>query len=105
VYLLPPLQEQAVIGHLLGEGMFEDVFQLRKQLSFVDELQALKIEERSLQVFVHSGYRRKDTIGKFPAYDRGDLHDSLEIIFDPVHTGRDDSLNRVWHLDLGRLPR
>jgi len=32
VNLLSPLEKQAVIGYLLGEGVLEDIFQLREKL-------------------------------------------------------------------------
>ena len=38
---LPPLQEEAAVGHLVGEGVLEDVLALRKEARFVEKLRSL----------------------------------------------------------------
>ena len=95
-----PLQEQTVVCHLLREGVLEDVFQLREELLLVNQLQTLKIEERSLEVFLHTCNRRQNTIGKLPPDNRGNLYDLFELVINPIHTCGDDSLYAIWHLDL-----
>ncbi len=41
--LLSPFEKQAVIGNLLSEGVFKDVFQLREKSLLVDELESLEV--------------------------------------------------------------
>ena len=39
------LSKQAVVGHLLGQGVLEDVLQLREEALLIDELQSLEVQE------------------------------------------------------------
>jgi len=53
--LLPPLEKKAIVGYLLSKGVFEDIFQLRKQALLIDELQPLEVEEIRFKLLSHSG--------------------------------------------------
>ena len=96
-------EKQAVVGHLLGQGVLEDVFQLREEALFIDELQALEVEQVGFELLSHAGDGLQDAKGELPADHRGHLHDPLEVLLQPVHAGGDDPLDGVGHLDLGRL--
>jgi hypothetical protein len=39
----PPLLEEAAVGHLVGEGMFESVLRLREEPCLVEELSRLEV--------------------------------------------------------------
>ena len=101
--LLPPLEKQAVVGHLLSQGMFEDVLQLRKQALLVDKLQSLKVNEIGFELLSHSGDGVEDAVGKVSPDDGSHLHGPLEVILQAVHAGSDDPLNGIGHLDIGGL--
>jgi len=45
----------------------------------------------------------EDRIGELTSYDRGHLHDPLEVVLNPVHSCGDDTLDRIGDLDFGRL--
>ena len=41
----PPLQQQAVVGHLVGQGVLKGVFMLGKEARLVEELGGLQMGE------------------------------------------------------------
>jgi hypothetical protein len=40
-----PLLQETAVGHLVGEGMLEGVFQLGEETGFVEELGGLQVAE------------------------------------------------------------
>src|SRR5262245_65979905 len=46
----PLLAQKAAVGHVMGEGMLEGVFQLRKELRLIDELRGLQTVESEGEV-------------------------------------------------------
>ncbi|MBU2644769.1 hypothetical protein KKI24_08690, partial [bacterium] len=67
VDLFPPFLQQAVVGHLLDQGVLEDVLQFGKELLFVDELQPLQVEQNGFQLFVLPGDGLQDLVGETAA--------------------------------------
>ena len=45
----PPLQQEAAIGHLVGQGMLEGVVRLGKQARLVQELRRLEVRQATVQ--------------------------------------------------------
>ena len=103
VDLLSPGEEEAVVGHLLGEGVLEDILELGEEPLLVDELQALEVEEVGLQLFLHLRDGLEDTEGELPADDGGDVHDPFQALVEAVDTGGDDPLDGVGDLDVGEV--
>ena len=44
VDLFPPLEQQAVVRHLLGQGVLEDKLELREKALLLDKLQSLEVK-------------------------------------------------------------
>ena len=53
VNLLPPVDQQAVVGHLLNQGMSEYVLQVREKALLVDEFQPLKVDQPGFELLFH----------------------------------------------------
>jgi hypothetical protein len=45
----PPLLEEAAVGDLMGEGVLEGVFALRKETCLVDKLRRLEVRQAVVQ--------------------------------------------------------
>ena len=45
----PPLQQQAVVGHLMRQGMLEGVFRLGEQAGLIQELRRLEVCQAAVQ--------------------------------------------------------
>ena len=45
----PPLQQQAAVGHLVGQGMLEGVFRLREQARLIQKLRRLQVRQAAVQ--------------------------------------------------------
>jgi len=45
----PPLQQEAAVGHLVGESVLEGVLMVGKQPGFVEELAGLQMRQRAPQ--------------------------------------------------------
>ena len=76
VELFPLLLEQGVVGHLLGEGVLEDVLQFGEEALLVDELQAPA--GRARELFSSSCIwvmACKQAVGKLAPDDRCHLHE------------------------------
>jgi len=41
----PPLQQEAVVGHLVGEGVLEGVLALRGEARLIEELSRLQVRQ------------------------------------------------------------
>ena len=117
VELAAPVPEQAPISHLVGEGVFESVLQVRKQLRLVEEL-------RFLQTPLPQGLRwlprdrREERVRHILSDHGGRLQELLLLLREPVgiwrgqdrlHRGRDlQRFDRVLadklHADRRALP-
>ena len=101
--ILPSFEKKAVIRHFLGKSVLEDVLELGEEAFLVDELEALEVEEMGFQPFLHLGDRLEDAEGELTADDGGNLHDPFQVLLQAVHAGRDDPLDRIGDLDVGRF--
>jgi hypothetical protein len=45
----PPLLEEAVVGHFVGEGVLEGIGMLREEARFVEEFSGLKLPQTPVQ--------------------------------------------------------
>ena len=66
--------QQAEVGYLLNQGVLENIFQFRKEAFFIDELQALKVQEIGFKFIVRTGNGFENAVSKISADDRRDLH-------------------------------
>jgi hypothetical protein len=48
----PPLQQEAVVGHLVCQGMLEGVFRLGEQARLIQELRRLEVHQAAMQRFL-----------------------------------------------------
>ena len=87
------LSKEAVVRHLLGQDVLEDVLQLGEELLLVDELQALEVHEMGFEVLPHAGDGLENAEGEVPADHRGHLHGSFQVLLEPVDPGGDDPLD------------
>jgi len=83
--------------------MFEDILKLGEKTLFVNKLQSLKIEKIGIEFFPHSCNELQDTKSKVSTNNRCNLHGPLKIVFQPVHTGRNDSLDGVGNFNIRGL--
>ena len=45
----PPFQQEAVVGHLVRQGMFKGVFRLGEQAGLIQELRRLEVRQATVQ--------------------------------------------------------
>ena len=45
----PPLQQEAAVGHLVGQGVLEGVVRLGEQAGLVEELRRLQVRQAAVQ--------------------------------------------------------
>ena len=68
------------------------------------DIQSLKIEKMGFEFLSHAGDRLEDAKRKVSADDGCHLHCPLEILFQPIKSGRDDPLYGVGDLNVRGLP-
>ena len=54
------------IGHLLGEGMFEGVFDVGKETRFVEELRRLQVRQATVERHAYGPFAHVESCGRFP---------------------------------------
>ncbi len=90
---MPPLEEEAVVGDILGEGVPEHIFQFGKNVFLRDQFRFLEGfqggGQRALRIpdFIQNG------VGEFAADDRGQLKGLFHRFLQPVDPGHDDVLD------------
>ena len=53
------------------------------------KLKTLQVQEIGFEFFVHAGDGFKDAVGKISADYRCDLHGALDIVLQPINSGRE----------------
>ena len=100
VKLAPPLLQEALVRHLIGQRVLEGVFQLGKEARLVEELGRLQEGESPPQVrlgHVGDGLEKRKRHLR-PDHRRG-LEQPLFVRWQPIDTGRQHGLHRDRHLD------
>ena len=95
VDLLSSLFEQTLVCHLLGERMFEDVFQLRIEGFFIKYFQSHEVGQLGPQIFSQFHNALENPIREISADHACNLHGSLEVLVQAVHSGCQNSLNSI----------
>ena len=80
----PPFLEEAAIGHLVGEGVLERVFELREEARLIEKLGGLEVGQAVPQLVFG---RLRDGVGHILSDDRGHLEEALVLPRQPVDPG------------------
>ena len=90
-----PLLQQTAIGHLVGEGVLEGVFELGEEAGFVEELGCLQVAETAAQFLLGQLYDSlQEGKGHLRTDDRCGLEEALLLGRQAVDAGRQDCLHR-----------
>jgi hypothetical protein len=74
----PPLQQQAAVGHLMGQGVLEGVFWLGKQAGLVQKLRRLEVRQAAVERCLgHVRNGPQQRAGHVRALHRGGLQQPL----------------------------
>ncbi len=95
-----PLAEQAVVGHVLDDGVLEDVGGLGQEALLVDDLEGLQLAQEPVELPAHSGHPPQQPDEELPSDDGGELHSPLAVVAEPVESGHDDVVDGAGHADL-----
>ena len=79
--------EKTVINHLLGQGMLENVFQIRLEGFGSDKVKLFQPPDRSVNVLFRVSDSFEDFKKKHPSYYRGLLNNQLGLLFQTVEPG------------------
>src|SRR5215475_13062583 len=93
VQLLPSLCQEALVGNILDDRVFEDIFQLGEKTLFVDELLMLQRVKVILDFRRHIRKLGQEAQTELAANDSGRLHRALHRLFQPVDTGPEEVLD------------
>ena len=100
VELAPPLLQEALVGHLIGQRVLEGVFQLGEEARLVEELGRLQEGESPPQVRLgHVGDGLEKRKRHFRPDHRRGLEQPLFVRWQPIDTGRQHGLHRGRDLD------
>jgi hypothetical protein len=92
----PPLQQEAAVRHLLGEGVLEGVGVLGQEPRLVEELRRLEVRQGTVQgVLGQLGHRVQQRERHVRANDRGYLEQALRLGRQPVDAGRQHGVDRL----------
>jgi hypothetical protein len=84
----PPLMQQATIGNLVGQRMFEGVDLFRVETGLVEKLGSLQMGQVTAKCFFgYIGNRLLQREGYFIAYHRSRLHKTFLVLRKPINTG------------------
>jgi len=100
VDLPAPLLQQARISHLLGEGVFEYVLELRVEGLFIKDLKADQVVQVVPQFVSQCHDALKKPKRKISADHTCHLHGSFEILTQTVHSSSQHPLDRARNLTL-----
>ena len=90
-----PLLQETAVGHLVGEGVLEGVFEFGEEAGFVEELGGLQVAETAAQFLLgqlRDGLQEGE--GHLSADDRRGLEEPLLLGRQAVDAGRQDGLHR-----------
>jgi hypothetical protein len=73
VQLPPALDQERVVGHVVGQRVLEHVGQLGKDALLIDQLDGLQLAEEFLRAAAHVRDPLEQPAGKFPSDDRREL--------------------------------
>jgi hypothetical protein len=102
----PSFQEQAPVGDVVGQGVLEGVFEVRKEARLVQELSSLEVRESLAQAvfgYVRDGLHERE--GHVLPNDGGRLEEALVLGGEPIDAGCEDRLCRRRDLQRLRLSR
>ncbi len=98
----PPRLQQAPVGHAVGEGVREAVFEVGKEARLEQELRLLEPREpRAQRLLGHLDGGGEQREGHVLADDGGGLQEPLLLRPEAVDAGGDDGLHGGGHLDGG----
>ena len=98
-----PLLQEAAVGDLMGQGVFEGEFEFGKQAALVEELGRLQVREPPADILLGVlGDGQEQGEGRVLADDGGSLEEALLLGGESIDAGGQDCLHRRWHLDAGK---
>src|SRR5262249_4161061 len=92
--------EEAIIGHILGEGVFEEIAALWEEAPVVDQPQRLQMLKTVGALVFPLGDFLEELQRELPPDDGGRLDKPLLPLGESVDPGRDHVLDRIWDLPL-----
>src|SRR5262250_2705093 len=96
----PPLGRKAAVGHLLGQGMLERVFQMGKIADFVEKLRRLKHPKALTKgVLRNIQTPNQDRIWHTLSYHCGGLEQETILLEQAVNASGENLLDRCGYLD------
>src|SRR4029450_4452399 len=96
----PPLQQEAVVGHLVGESVLEGIGKVGEEARLIEELGRLQAGEALTQVHLgHPGDGVKQRVRDVRAKQCRGLQEALLIRSEPVDPRSQDRLHRGRHLN------
>ncbi len=102
--VLAPLEEQALIGHILDDGVLEDVLHLGKETLLMDQLHVRQCLEATLDFGGDLRDAGEEAEPELSADDGRRLRRPFHSVLEPVQARTDDVLDGGRELD-GRAPR
>ncbi len=105
VQLPASLLEQALVGHVLDEGVLEDVGRLGRQRELVDDLELLELGQELGEPLGEPGHPLEEPAEELTPDDRRELHGPLAVLAEPVQARHDDALDGVGHVQGARAFR
>jgi hypothetical protein len=96
----PPLLEQRLVGHLLGEGVLEGVLDVGEQARLIEELRRLEVSQTTIQRLVgqvRNGLEQRQR--HLGTHHRRRLQETLLLGWQSVDTRCQDRLYGGWDLD------
>src|SRR5262249_46353509 len=92
--------EEAMIGHILGEGVFEEIAVLWEEAPVVDQPQRLQMLETVSELVFPLGNFLEELQRELPPDDCSRLNKPFLPLWESVDPGRDHILDRIWDLPL-----
>ena len=99
VQLPPSLDEERRVGHVVGQGVGEQVDHLREQRLLPDQLDGGQLAQHGVEVSADLGEPPEQAAGELAPDDRGHLERALGLVGQAVDARGDDVLDGVGDVD------
>jgi hypothetical protein len=97
---LASLQQEAVVGNVLDDGVLEDVGRFRHEPLLIDDLQSLQLTQQPCEALTQPGDTRQQPHQELPTDHRGHLHGAFRVVPETVQAGHNDPLDGVRDMHL-----
>ncbi len=94
---LAAADQQAVVGHVLGQGVFEEVARIAVRGLLEEELPRLEVEEQAVEGLAAVPHRAQQLARELAAEHRGGLQEPLVVLRQAVDARHQDALDGARH--------